>query len=106
MIHSLATLWMTNLDLSFNLNKVQSVCDEVKLMLVHDGAREMIEKLDNMLTWIVEDARVVIVAKIFFFFCSYCKKDGHTQDRCYCLHRYSTKTTNVAQSLGSVEQII
>ena len=34
--------------------------------------------------------------------CTYCKRDGHTQDRCYNLHGYPTsypnKSANVAQS--------
>ena len=31
-------------------------------------------------------------------YCSYCKRDGHTQDRCYSLHGFPNKTVNIAQS--------
>lgn len=33
--------------------------------------------------------------------CSYCKRDGHTQDRCYSLVGFPDKTANVAQSMES-----
>ncbi|KAI5398191.1 hypothetical protein KIW84_063832 [Lathyrus oleraceus] len=37
------------------------------------------------------------------FYYTHCRKDGHTQDRCFDLHGYPNKTANVAQTIGNRE---
>ncbi|XP_050894398.1 uncharacterized protein LOC127101108 [Lathyrus oleraceus] len=37
------------------------------------------------------------------FYYTHCKKDGHTQDRCFNLHGFPNKTSNVAQTSTNLE---
>ncbi|KAI5397797.1 hypothetical protein KIW84_063571 [Lathyrus oleraceus] len=130
-VRNLATLQMNDQDLSEYLTPAQSTINGLKRMMALTNITiPTVEELIDRLVWVSlpsDDTHTTPESSDFVskfsnggrdgrgrgrgrgrggksnFYCTHCRKDGHTQDRCFDLHGYPNKTANVAQTTTNHE---